>query len=162
MEAEFDSTVIDANGNILGGVADGNRLASVSEVQFAAAATYFFEVGFGGGMDAYVSGSLQHVGDRITQPSDQVAGAGMFSSGLTFGGATGNEVTDVDLLLDSYETLNLSAGFAKENWEVVLYVNNATDENANLSFDRERGGRARLAYRTNPPRTTGITFRTRF
>ena len=27
----------------------------------------------------------------------------------------------------------------------MLYVNNLFDENAKLSFDRERGGRARLA-----------------
>jgi outer membrane receptor protein involved in Fe transport len=162
LEAEFDSTVIDANGNILGGVADGNRLASVPEMQLAATATYFFTADFAGGVEAFVSGSLQHIGDRITQPSDQVAGAGSFSSGLTFGGATGSEVTNVNLLLDSYETLNLSAGFARDDWEVVFYLNNATDENANLSFDRERGGRARLAYRTNMPRTGGVTLRTRF
>ena len=162
LEAEFDTTVIDALGNVLGGVQDGNRLASVPELQLAATATYYFPVEFAGGAEAYLSGSVQHVGDRITQPSDQVPGAGAFVSGLPFGGATGNEVTNVDLLLDAYETLNLSAGLIKDTWEVVLFINNATDENANLSFDRERGGRARLAYRTNPPRTYGVTYRQRF
>ena len=39
---------------------------------------------------------------------------------------------------------------------------NATDENANLSFDRERGGRARLGFRTNQPRTIGVTVRRSF
>ena len=33
------------------------------------------------------------------------------------------------------------------------------DENADLSFDRERGGRARLGFRTNQPRTVGLTYR---
>lgn len=162
LEAEFDTTVIDATGSVLGGVQNGNRLASVPETQFAATATYSFPVNFFGGADAYLSGSLQYVGDRITQPSDQVPGANMFVSSLPFGGATGNEVTTVDLELDSYQTLNLRAGLMRDVWEVVLYVNNATDENANLSFNRERGGRARLAYFTNPPRTYGLTFRQRF
>lgn len=163
LQAEFDSTVIDAAGNVLGGVEDGNRLASVPKIQLAASATYYFPLAMAGdGAEGYVSGSIQHIGDRITQPSDQVPGAGIFSSGLPFGGATGAEVTNVDLLLDSYQTLNLSTGMIKNDWELVLYLNNVTDENANLSFDRERGGRARLGFRTNPPRTLGLTYRTRF
>ncbi|NND45813.1 MAG: TonB-dependent receptor [Xanthomonadales bacterium] len=162
LEAEFDTTVIDALGNVLGGVADGNRLASVPETQFAATAVYNFPVNFVADADGYFSASLQYVGDRYTQPSDQVPGAGMFVSSLPFGGATGNEVTNVDLELDSYQTLNLRFGVLRDDWEVALYVNNATDENANLSFDRERGGRARLAYRTNPPRTYGLMFRQNF
>jgi outer membrane receptor protein involved in Fe transport len=162
VSAEFDTTVIDANGSVLGGVADGNRLASVPESQFAITATKFFPVDLAGGAEMYVAGSYQHIGDRITQPSDQIAGAGTFSHGLTYGGATGSESTTVDLILDSYDTMNLSAGLMKDNWEVVLYINNLTDENANLSFNRERGGRARLAYFTNPPRTVGLTFRNRF
>lgn len=159
LEAEFDSTVVDSEGNVLGGVADGNRLASVPEIQLAAAMTYTLDQPLFGATDTYFSVSVQYVGDRITQPSDQVAGAGDFTSGLPFGGATGAEVTSVDLELDAYETVNLSAGIVYDEWEALFYVNNLTDENANLSFDRERGGRARLAYRTNQPRTVGMTVR---
>lgn len=162
LEAEFDSTVRDGNGNILGGVADGNRLASVPELQFAFAGTYNFPTGILGSDETYISASVQYVGDRITQPGDQVVGAGIFSSGLPFGGATGNEVTELDLELDPYETFNISAGLVYEEWEAVFYINNLTDENADLSFDRERGGRARLAHRTNMPRTVGVTFRATF
>jgi iron complex outermembrane receptor protein len=110
----------------------------------------------------YITGLVQHVGERFTQPSDQVEGAGDFQSGLPWGGATGNEVTSLDLELDAYEQLNLSAGILWDTWEAVLYVNNATDENNDLSFDRERGGRARLAFRTNQPRTVGLTVRKNF
>lgn len=159
IEAEFDSTVIaPSTGEVLGGIQEGNRLASVPETQFAAIGTYYLPWE---PMDSqtFVSATFQHVGDRITQPSDQVAGAGVFVSGLPFGGATGADATVVDLELDAYEILNLSTGLIGENWEAVLYVNNVTDENANLSFDRERGGRARLGFRTNQPRTFGITFR---
>lgn len=159
VQAEFDSTVVDGSGAILGGVESGNRLASVPEFQIAATGTWLFTM-FGG--DAYVNASVQHVGDRITQPSDQVPGAGDFTSGLPFGGATGNEVTSLDLELDPYTLVNASIGVMRDSWEAVLYVNNLTDENANLSFDRERGGRARLAFRTNQPRTIGVTFRKGF
>ena len=109
-----------------------------------------------------MTGSLQYIGDRITQPSDQMPGAGNFGHGFTFGGATGSEVTSLDLVLDAYTTLNLRTGYVRDSWEVVLYVNNVTDENADLAFNRERGGRARLAFFTNPPRTTGLLYRQRF
>jgi len=162
LEAEFDSTVTDSAGNVLGGVEEGNRLASVPDFQAAATATYTIPVSFMGANDMYFSGTFHHVGDRITQPSDQVDGAGDFTSGLAFGGATGNEVTSVDLLLSSYQILNLRAGLEWERWDAVLYVSNATDENVDLSFDRERGGRARLGFRTNQPRTVGVTARFSF
>ena len=100
--------------------------------------------------------------DRITQPSDQLPLAGSFTSGLPFGGATGNESTNIDLELDPYTVVNMSFGVEKDNWSAILYVNNLMDENANLSFDRERGGRALLAYRVNTPRTAGVKFRMGF
>lgn len=163
IEAEFDSTVLDSTGAILGGVEDGNRLPTVPEFQIAATGSYSFPAEFiGRGVEAYVAGNIQHVGSRFTQPSDQTAGAGNFVSGLPFGGAPGTDVTNVDLELDSYQTLNLSAGVYRDNWEVVAYVNNVTDTNADLSFDRERGGRARLGFRTNQPRTFGVILRTNF
>jgi outer membrane receptor protein involved in Fe transport len=105
---------------------------------------------------------VQHVGDRITQPSDQLPGSGLFASGLPFGGATGDELTIVDLELDPYTIINLSASVEKDDWSAVIYVRNLGDENANTSFDRERGGRARLGFRTNIPRTIGITLRKSF
>lgn len=162
LESEFDSTVSDPLGNVFGGVEKGNRLASVPEFQIAATGTWFFPMSLFGGSDGFVNASIQYVGDRITQPTDQVAGAGDFTSGLPFGGATGNDVTSVDLELDPYTIANVSAGLVKNNWEAVLYVNNLTDENALLSFDRERGGRARLGYRISQPMTVGLTYRMKF
>jgi outer membrane receptor protein involved in Fe transport len=162
LESEFDSTVLDSTGAVLGGVEDGNRLASVPEFQIAGTATYSFPFTALGASEAYVSATVHHVGDRITQPSDQLAGAGDFSSGLPYGGATGDEVTSLDLELDPYTIVNLRAGIVNDSWEAVLFVNNVSDENADLSFDRERGGRARLAFRTNQPRTLGMTVRKSF
>ncbi len=159
LESQFDSTVRDATGAIIGGVEDGNRLPSVPEFQIAVNATYDFPVQLISDSDAYITATFQHVGDRITQPSDQVPGAGDFASGLPFGGASGADITSLDLELDPYQIVNLSAGLVKNSWEVVLYINNLTDENANTSFDRERGGRARLGFRTNNPRTFGVIYR---
>jgi iron complex outermembrane receptor protein len=163
LEAEFDATVRDGSGNVIGGIEDGNRLASVPEVQLAAAATFFFPLDIGGGpSEGFASASIQHIGSRYTQPSDQVAGAGEFVSGLAYGGAPGTDVTSVDLELDAYEILNLNAGIDFESWSILAYVTNLTDENAELAFDRERGGRARLGTHTNQPRTIGLTTRFRF
>ena len=162
LESQFDSTVQSNDGSVLGGIEDGNRLASTPEFQIAGAVSYFWDAVPMGGEDGYVTLTAQHVGSQYTQPGDQVPGAGTFSSGLAFGGATGAEVTTLDLELDSYQIVNLTTGAEWNGIEGVLYVTNLFDENALLSFDRERGGRARLGYRTNQPRTVGVTLRKRF
>lgn len=163
LEAEFDSTVRDGNGNVIGGIIDGNRLPSVPEFQMAASATYSWPVTLGGSQaEAFVSTTLQHIGDRYTQPSDQLPGAGIFVSNLPYGGAPGTDQTILDLQLDAYTILNLSGGIDFDNWSVLVYINNLTDENAQLAFDRERGGRARLGFHTNQPQTVGVTARLRF
>ncbi len=85
------------------------------------------------------------------------------SHGLPFGGATGTGATIVDLKLPSYNYVNLSAGIDWDNGlGVMVYVNNLFDENALLSFDRERGGRARLGFNIGQPRIIGLTLRKRF
>jgi len=163
IQSEFGSTVLDSNGDVLGGVRDGNRLPSVPKLNIGITATYNFPIeAFGDNTEGYISTTFQHRSSIFTQPSDQEPGAGDFVSGLPFGGASGADVTSLDLELDGYQTMNISAGIVMENWEVVAYVNNITDENANLSFDRERGGRARLGFRTNQPRTFGLTVRSQF
>ncbi len=160
INAKFKSTVMDATGSVLGGLENGNRLASVPEVQLATTATYLFPLDRG---DGFVSATVHYIGDRITQPGDQRPGEGNYASGLAFGGASGADVTSLDLVLASYTILNFRAGVTIDNgWEAAIYMNNATDENANLSFDRERGGRARLGFRTNQPRTIGVTVRRSF
>ncbi|MFZ4602971.1 MAG: TonB-dependent receptor [Caulobacterales bacterium] len=163
VEAEFDSTVRDSAGAVLGGVASGNRLASVPKYQFAANARYSFPASWAGSdAEAFVGASVQTIGSRFTQPGDQVAGAGAFSSRLAFGGATGTEVTRLNLELSSYTLVNLNAGLSNGPWDLLVFVNNVADENANLAFDRERGGRARLGFSTNAPRTFGATVRRSF
>ena len=164
LEAKFDSTVRDGANNVIGGIEDGNRLPSVPELQLSAAGTYRWDPAWTDA-DAFVSGSVQHIGDRFTQPSDQLTTQGLpATTGLALGALTGLESPRnlVDLNLDAYTTLNVSTGLEFETWSVTLYANNLTDEDAQLSFDRERGGRARLGFHVNQPRTFGITLRKSF
>ena len=161
VEAEFDSTVVDGTGAVIAGLREGNRLPSVPNFQISAAASYSFPVS--DTAEAYVGASVQHVGSRYTQSSDQENNPRSFVSGLPFGGATGNAATVVDLKLPSYQYVNLSAGIDWDNgFGVMIYANNLFDENALLSFDRERGGRARLGFNIGQPRQIGITLRKRF
>ncbi len=161
LEARFDSSVTTTAGVVIAGFRDGNRLPSTPEFTLAASADYSFPVG--DGMQAFVRASAQHVGTRFTQASDQEGNPRSFVSGLAFGGATGTVPTVLDLELDSYQLVNLSTGIEwDDGLSVTLYVSNLFDENAQLAFDRERGGRARLGFSTNPPRTIGMTVRKTF
>jgi len=163
IEAEFDSTVRDGNGNVIGGIEDGNRLPTVPETQFSASGAYTHPLQlFDRPAEAFLTASVQHIGDRFTQPGDQVPGAGEFAHNLPFAGMTGDEVTVLDLELPSYEIVYLSGGVDFGGYVVTLFVDNVFDENALLSFDRERGGRARLGFRTNQPRTFGVNLRANF
>ena len=161
VEAEFDSTIRTAAGDVVEGIEKGNRIPSVPDWQLSGSATYTLP-GFLSSKESYISGSWQFVGDSITQSGDQVPGKGVFAHGLPYGGASADEETEVDLLLDSYHLFNLSAGLVYDNIEFMAYVKNLADENVKLSFDRERGGRARLAYRVGQPRTFGLVTRMRF
>lgn len=161
LEAEFDSTVRDGTGAVIGGIREGNRLPSVPKFQVSLNATYSRRIR--ADMDGFIGASFQHVGNRYTQASDQEDNPRAFVSGLPFGGASGADATIVDLRLPSYELVNFNAGVQMDNGvDVIAYINNAFDENPLLSFDRERGGRARLGYTIGQPRTMGVTVRKSF
>ncbi len=161
VSAKFDSSVTTTAGAVIAGIRDGNRLPTVPKFQISANASYSFPIS--DGAEAYVSTSVQHVGNRVTQPSDQEGNPRSFVSGLAFGGAPGTNATTLNLVLPSYELVNFSVGVDFDNGlSLIGYVNNLFDENALLSFDRERGGRARLGFSTNSPRTYGVTVRKTF
>jgi len=165
IEAEFDTTLPGALAATTG-IREGNRLPSVPKFQLSANASYEWPVS--DGANAYVGASFQHVGSRYTQPSDQENNPRSFQfspNGVArpYLGATGLESTVIDLRLPSYNYVNLSAGIDWDNgFGAMIYVTNLFDENALLSFDRERGGRARLGFNVGQPRTIGITLRKRF
>jgi iron complex outermembrane receptor protein len=161
VSAEFDSTLGPEAVTTVTGIREGNRLPTVPKFQMAASASYGSRFGDSG--DWYVNASFQHVGSRYTQPADQERNPRSFPHELPFNGMDGTEVTVLDLKLPSYQLVNFSAGLDFDNGlEVSAYVNNLFDENPKLSFDRERGGRARLGFNIGTPRTVGITTRIKF
>ncbi|HLY87905.1 MAG TPA: TonB-dependent receptor [Acetobacteraceae bacterium] len=163
IDSKFDSTVTSSTGVELAGIRKGNRLPTVPKFQLSANGTYTVPVDVFGSQEAFFTASVQHVGSRYTQPADQEGNPQSFVSHLPFGGATGNEATVLDLKLPAYDLVNLSAGLRfPGQLEISVYVNNLTDKNALLSFDRERGGRARLGFEVNQPRTFGATLRKSF
>ncbi len=163
VQAEFDST-LPGSLAVSTGIRDGNRLPSVPKFQMAASATYGQR--FSANADWYVNASFQHVGNRYTQPSDQEPANQSFNF-IFFDpntGAFGTNTRDVgSLRLPSYNLVNLSAGIEWDRGlEISAYVNNLFDENTLLSFDRERGGRARQGFNIGQPRTIGLTIRQAF
>ena len=177
VQAEFDSAVrtttdvVDRRtgkvtlpkGSVVEGIKDGNRIPSVPDWQLSASATYTLP-GILRANESYVSTSWQFVGDRITQSGDQESTK--FPAGQSFAGLTTGDRLDLNfrdkMNLDAYHLLNLSTGLVYDSWEFMFYVRNVADENPKLSFDRERGGRARLAYRVGQPRTFGLLTRIYF
>ena len=165
IDAKFDSSVVDANDNVIAGMRDGNRLPTVPKFQMAATGTYTTQVS--DGLDWSATASFQHVGNRYTQPGDQEAGAGTFSNSLWYNLADNTYGSDAynfgSYLLPSYNLVNLSTGLSWDSGlSVTVYVNNLFDENPLLSLDRERGGRARIGYNIGSPRKVGMTVRQTF
>lgn len=161
LEAQIDSSVADGTGSPFAGLQDGDRLPSVPSFQISADATYSWTLDSG---EAFINGSFQHVGNRITQPGDQFPALVLpATSGLAFAGATGAELLNTDPTLPGYELVNISAGVKFDNGlDITLAVKNIFDSNPLLSFDRERGGRARTGFSIGQPRTYGVTVRKSF
>ncbi len=158
IQAEFDEDLRSATNAVIAGIRDGNRLPTVPKFQMAAAATYGQR--FGSNADWYVNATFQHVGSRYTQPADQEPGAGNFTA-INLNGPP--QSFNLNLKLPSYSLVNLSAGLEfDDGLDFILYANNLFDESPKLSFDRERGGRARLGYNVGQPRTIGVTARKAF
>jgi iron complex outermembrane receptor protein len=164
INAEFDSTIANPVLATRTGIREGNRLPTVPKYQVAATATYGNRFSSNG--EWYVNGSVQRIGSRFTQPSDQEPGADSFNF-IFFDPVTGNFGNSTrnfgSLKLPAYTLTNASVGLKWDSGlEVVGYVNNIFDVNPKLSLDRERGGRARLGYNIGQPRTIGLTVRQSF
>jgi iron complex outermembrane receptor protein len=141
------------------GIEEGRRLPTVPKFQFSASTTYQWEIGQRS--LGYLTGTFQHIGgDRFTQVADPDLGTlDLLSFGAnTIGGPLTQATLHYDPILPAYNLLNLRVGMRRENWDLALYANNLTDENARLGFDRERGTRARIFYLVNQPRTIGVTL----
>ena len=165
INAELDSTLTstapDGTVSIVAGIEKGNRLPTVPEFQLAAVGNYqwLMENSWLG----YVTATFQHVGSRFTQIGDQADGFGSVDllsfEPNTIGGPLTQDTFRFNPEMDSYNLLNLRVGVSNEKWDVAFFINNVTDEIAQLALDQERGTRARVGYLINQPRTIGISAR---
>jgi iron complex outermembrane receptor protein len=162
VSSKLDSTITSTSSagvtSIVAAIEDGNRMPSVPKVQVAANATYRWPVS--AALEAYVTASYQHTGDRYTQVADQASGFGTFAI-RGYGSPTITSFT-FDPLLPSYDIANVRVGVGTDVWEAALFVNNLTDESARLGLDQERGRVARVGFLTNQPRTFGLSYRRSF
>ena len=158
INSEFDSTIANPVLASRTGIRDGNRLPTVPKYQIAATATYGTR--FNSVSDWYVSGSVQRVGSRFTQPGDQEPGAGVFSlaggnQSIFFDPATlvgGVRDTDIgSLQLHPYTLVNLSAGLKFDNGlELVTLCEQPV----------RRGSQAVVRPRARRPRSSRLQRRT--
>ena len=127
--------------------------------QSAIAATYQHEVR--PGWMAYLTATDQYIGSRFTQVGDEDLGTlDLVSFGAnTIGGPLTASVFTYNPELPSYNIANLRVGVRRGSWDASVFINNLTDQRALLSFDQERGTRARIGYLVNQPRTFGVAFR---
>ena len=165
-DSELRSTLTstDASGNvsIVSGIEQGRRLPTVPRFQLVTAGTYQWQVR--PRALAYITGTYQHVGSRFTQVGDEDLGTlNLLSFGANaIGGPLTAGVFTYNPKLPAYDLVNLRAGVRRSKLDVAFFINNLFDELALLSFDQERGTRARIGFLTNQPRTFGISTRLDF
>lgn len=107
-QLEDDYVNLDAQGNVTRILAPkGTRLPVTAKFKGNAIARYMFPMG---GFDAHVQGAMVYEGKR---DSDMDRRDNAIRGGVP-----------------AYTTVDLSAGIAKEDWSVELFVKNATDEDA--------------------------------
>ncbi len=131
---------------------DGTQLPVTPKFKGNLIARYVFDIG---GFQAYVQGAGVHVGDR--------------KSDL--------RIAEREILgdLPSYNTVDFSAGIAKDSWALDFFVNNAFDERAQISrftncAESVCGAsgvvpeypNGQVYTITNQPRTFGVRFSQKF
>jgi len=124
------------------GVATGDKVQGVPDWTGTATAQYMWP-SFGD-WDGLVRGDFNYYGDSYSANNESV-------------GANAR-------LRESWTGLNLRAGIVNERWDLIVFVDNVTDERASLADSRsiaaEAPGRQRLVV--TRPRTIGIEARMRF
>ncbi len=157
LRSTLTSTDASSNVDTVSGITSGNRLPSVPQVQASAAATY--RLGVWRNSRPFVSASIRHVGSRYTLIDDLGAGFGTVDLNAlpnTIGGPLTQNTFAFNPELPAYNLANLRFGVTRGIWEYALFINNLTNQEAQLALDRERGSLARVGYLTNPPRTIGV------
>lgn len=135
-----DAEITDDGG--VAGVAVGDKVQGVPDWTGTLSAQYLWPTF--GDWDGLARGDFNYYGDSYSANNESV-------------GADAR-------LRESWTGLNLRAGIVNERWDLILFVDNVTDERASLADSRsiaaETPGRQRLVV--TRPRTWGIEARMRF
>ena len=138
-EAEFQDDVPQA------GVESGDLLADVPEWTYNLTLDYVIPVDNGEYFAVFNYNYVDETLELSGSANDDISANGIIS---------GNSKPD-------YEIVNLRVGFTSDDqWEVILFVDNATDEEAIYSYSDALAFNIPAYDRTvrNTPRTAGITF----
>lgn len=131
-----DAEITDSGG--VPGVSEGDKIQGVPDWTVTSGAQYLWPLT--SGWEGLVRGDFNYYGDSFSANNGE------------------------QRLRESWSALNLRAGMVNEKWDLILFVDNVTDERANLADSRsiaaETPGRQRLVV--NRPRTFGIEGRMRF
>jgi outer membrane receptor protein involved in Fe transport len=120
-QLEDDYCCLDSGPDGIDGTADdtplapkGTRLPITADVKYNIVARYHFPMG---SFDAYLQGVLVHQSDRDSRLA-------RFKN-------------DIEGVLPSYTTLDISGGFGKDDWSVDLFISNATGADETVYHDTE-------------------------
>ena len=123
-------------------VAGGTRLPIVPDLKYSIHATYTFSESLFGA-NPYIIGRYNFTDESVNSL------AGIESSSFKVPTSTH----------DSWGRFNLQAGLETDDWSVSVFIDNVTDEEAELFFNN-RWSQQRLSV--NQPRTIGVNFRYNF
>lgn len=115
--------------NIVSIAPEGSPLALAPEIQYVVRGRYEWDLADGG---AFAQAAYAYTDDTISS----------INQGALFP-------------LDSYSTLDLTLGYGRDNWSTTLFVENATDELAQVFISNEDDI---LKTTPNRPRTIGLRF----
>ena len=172
-----DSEITRLNSQLEGiSVPEGSELPFTADFSGNLRARYDFDLALMGGSSAYISGGLSYTGES----KSGIAGSAFHIENtlmLTHGGrGSGLKIAEEGgdfvggncgtydnpsfckngrYVQDDYVLLDLAVGFQSDTWGAELFINNVTDERAELNIDT-------LQYVpkvvTNRPRTFGVRF----
>lgn len=158
---DFEATVIPQGGFdvILNTGLGGDRMPYTPKLSWALNAEYAFATN--AGFNGQVGAALRGVGSRVNDTTERqrITASGDPSIVL-------DEIITPPLQLDSYRALDLYAGIGRDNWELRVYANNVTNEDAWSSLtplnSAITGTAVQVAAVPIRPRTFGIEFDYRF
>jgi outer membrane receptor protein involved in Fe transport len=135
-------------------------------------ARYFFEIE--GGYEGFLAASLSYTGDRLASVVSDAyvmedatrliygSGSGLkieheadTFAGVNYLDSNGQPFAAGRYVQEAYAIANVSVGFRKNDWKAELYIQNLTDENADLYIDTQQFTPKVV---TNRPRTIGLRF----